>query len=570
MAPDPFDRCDAFVAGLSSPGEPVVVETSFAGEGSDPAAEYRKAALTPVASFTDPARGRYRWVGAGGEPERYGHAAPAERPRIVSFYTDDRLYRASAAKLTASLAAQGIEDAVIHKVPPFASWQEACAHKARFLRAMLREQGRPVLWVDADAQVQGDLGDIPWPQFDFGIHLQNGWQMGSGTVYLNTTPAAMALVEAWLRLCETRPMVWDQMCLQEAYWACRAAHPMATLYLPQRYLKIEGQDWSDAATERRPVIAHELASKRAFRRGQTRQTPAIPYDFIAETRKDRPAIGARVDMPAERPVVASDGVPRRHWPALETDYARLLAHLFACAERDGRLVSVVIVGAMDGRRFDALYPYLSKGLARAILVEPIPDRFELLKANFPNHPHLTFENCAIDAEAGEREMLYIPVDAVEKAGLPEDVIGMSSFYDDRNGLGGVGGIETKPALLEKVMASRKSIRVPTRPLADVVAGHGVEQVDILQIDTEGHDLHVLKSFDMDRIRPEVIFMEYFNLPRAERIELIDRFEAHGYIYGDAKQDVCATLCRLPARPDTPLQRRMRKLQRSFDKRFGRG
>ena len=263
---------------------------------------------------------------------------------------------------------------------------------------------------------------------------------------------------------------------------------------------------------------------------------------------------------------ADEQVIRREWPDLETQYARLLDHTFVQAQQQGRLASVVVVGAMDGRRFDALYPYLSKGLAKAILIEPIPDRFELLKQTFADQTTLIFENCAIDAVAGTRKMLHVPLDAVAESGLPEDVIGMSSFYDNRNGLGGVGG--TAP-MFDTIKAQREWIDVRTAPLSDILHKHGVTQIDILQIDTEGHDLHVLKSLDMDVAKPDTIFMEYYNLTIPERVELLGLLEARGYIYGEPRKDICATLHRLPFRKTPWIEEKAARLKRSLKKRRDR-
>ena len=274
---------------------------------------------------------------------------------------------------------------------------------------------------------------------------------------------------------------------------------------------------------------------------------------------------AKTDMspPEDRPSSQEEQAVQRTWPDLETRYARLLDHTFARAKQEGRLASVVVVGAMDGRRFDALYPYLSKGLAKAILIEPIPDRFELLKQTFADQTTLIFENCAIDATAGSRKMLHIPLDAVAGSGLPEDVIGMSSFYDDRNGLGGVGS--TAP-MFDTIEANRQWIEVPTAPLSDILRKHGVGEVDILQIDTEGHDLHVLKSLDMDEAKPETVLMEYYNLSAPERVELLGMLVARGYIYGEARKDICATLHRLPFRETPWIEKTLARFRRSARKR----
>jgi len=51
-------------------------------------------------------------------------------------------------------------------------------------------------------------------------------------------------------------------------------------------------------------------------------------------------------------------------------------------------------------------------------------------------------------------------------------------------------------------------RVAVRTLAGVLAAEGMDRVDFLKIDTEGHDLLVLRGFPWDRMTPEVVLCEF--------------------------------------------------------------
>lgn len=53
------------------------------------------------------------------------------------------------------------------------------------------------------------------------------------------------------------------------------------------------------------------------------------------------------------------------------------------------------IGAMDGVKFDLLNPHLTKGGWSGLLVEPIADMFEILKATYKDQPQLKLENCAV-------------------------------------------------------------------------------------------------------------------------------------------------------------------------------
>lgn len=51
-------------------------------------------------------------------------------------------------------------------------------------------------------------------------------------------------------------------------------------------------------------------------------------------------------------------------------------------------------------------------------------------------------------------------------------------------------------------------RVKMRTLRRILADENVNRIDFLKIDTEGHDLFVLKGFPWDRMTPEVILCEF--------------------------------------------------------------
>ena len=68
------------------------------------------------------------------------------------------------------------------------------------------------------------------------------------------------------------------------------------------------------------------------------------------------------------------------------------------------------------------------------------------------------------------------------------------------------------------------------PLMELLNKHQVSHLDVLVIDTEGHDYHILKQLDFTRYLPKIIFAEYVNLPAHEQLEMKKLLTQHGYIY----------------------------------------
>ena len=69
-------------------------------------------------------------------------------------------------------------------------------------------------------------------------------------------------------------------------------------------------------------------------------------------------------------------------------------------------------------------------------------------------------------------------------------------------------------------------------LEDYCLGHSIEDIDLLKVDTEGHDLFVLKGFPWEKIRPKVIMTEFENkktIPLGYRYEDMAQYlMAQGY------------------------------------------
>jgi FkbM family methyltransferase len=71
----------------------------------------------------------------------------------------------------------------------------------------------------------------------------------------------------------------------------------------------------------------------------------------------------------------------------------------------------------------------------------------------------------------------------------------------------------------------EEIRVPTITLTKLLDDNHVARIDLLSMDVEGAELLALSGFDIDRFRPELVCIEYFNVGEEK---LRGYFTAHGY------------------------------------------
>lgn len=200
----------------------------------------------------------------------------------------------------------------------------------------------------------------------------------------------------------------------------------------------------------------------------------------------------------------------------------------ALMARRGDALSFVQVGANDGMFGDPLRSYvLSRGW-RGVLVEPQPNVFEKLKANYAAcADRLVFENLAI-SDAGALT-LYLP---------PLELEGRDKVYAESIVSSNAQVIARQIGMSEDKL---RKVEVPAMTLDGLFARHGISELDLLQIDAEGHDWQVLQTLDLGRVRPRLIQLETGHLGRRELAAVAQHLNGAGYLiyYGGWQGDTVA-------------------------------
>lgn len=169
------------------------------------------------------------------------------------------------------------------------------------------------------------------------------------------------------------------------------------------------------------------------------------------------------------------------------------------------------IGANDGVMGDPIRKYILKYHWRGLLVEPQPDIFRKLVANYEGEPQLIFENAAIAPEDG-----VVSLFAVDDPEAPAWILGASSLRRDHLAKG-VG----KNACI-------KELRVPALSVPNLLTKHAVSKIDLLQIDAEGFDYEIIRMFDFNKVKPTIINYEYSSIPGPRRRESWRYLADRGY------------------------------------------
>ncbi len=181
--------------------------------------------------------------------------------------------------------------------------------------------------------------------------------------------------------------------------------------------------------------------------------------------------------------------------------------------------TVVVVGANDGIKRDPLRPHLLTRDWTSYLLEPVPHVYEALCRNTRWIPGAIPVNVAIADRDGE-----LPFYTVRPPGPGETVW---PWYD------ALGSFDREVVLSHHELIPDIEQRLVTTTVPAVtfdrfVAEHGIDHLDLLLIDTEGHDFEVLSQVDLDALAPAMVVYEHHHLRPDVRRRAEDLLHRAGY------------------------------------------
>lgn len=226
-----------------------------------------------------------------------------------------------------------------------------------------------------------------------------------------------------------------------------------------------------------------------------------------------------------------NGIYNRKKEIINHNYDSLINLTF----KNKKKLTFVQIGAMDGKSFDPIYKYIQKYKWKGILVEPLPDYFQELKANYlALSENLIFENFAIDVDERPKKIYRIDPIAIKEGLVPEWAKGVSSFYVNRNAIGGRLISEKEYSNLKKYIIEEI---VDCISFNTLLKKNNFKKFDLLQIDTEGHDYQILRQVDLRLHTPKMIVLEYYNLPDDEKLQCMNLLKDHSYYCYDLGKDL---------------------------------
>jgi FkbM family methyltransferase len=149
-----------------------------------------------------------------------------------------------------------------------------------------------------------------------------------------------------------------------------------------------------------------------------------------------------------------------------------------------------------------------------VVVEPQPEAYELLVRNYRERPKIHPLRVAVHPTL-RRCKLY-RIDPRRLRELPAGMVGIASLDPEHHKK---SGTPSEWIVEEEVNAM---------PLMEILDLHGIDDLDLLQIDAEGFDAEVIRMIDFDRVTPAIIKYVHVSLSLADSDSTERLLRTRGY------------------------------------------
>jgi FkbM family methyltransferase len=196
---------------------------------------------------------------------------------------------------------------------------------------------------------------------------------------------------------------------------------------------------------------------------------------------------------------------------------------FGRAHRD---VVFVQIGSHNGEAGDPLARFLDRSPAwRGVMVEPIPEHFAALTRRRGLNERFQLVRAAITDHDGSVEMTTVEV----LPGMHPSAGQLSSLHLDV--------ILKHELAIPELKENLKTVSVPAMTFDSLT--RGLDRIDLIHTDTEGHDAAILDQIDLERWAPKVVMFEHKHLGITDNRRTRERLAARGYRLVSNESDTIA-------------------------------
>jgi FkbM family methyltransferase len=194
-------------------------------------------------------------------------------------------------------------------------------------------------------------------------------------------------------------------------------------------------------------------------------------------------------------------------------------------------LSIVVVGANDGRVNDPIYEFAMEMSSKTSILLIEPNKFLLphLQKSYSSHPSHQIANCAIGQEGvltlyAVKANWFDHFQPAYAKGWPQ--------YRAATGITSANKEHVEKALRREGINpddAIESLDVPCQQLNSLLAALSwPTTIDVLQIDAEGYDDAVIQASNIQSTRPKLIYFENHNIPEERMEALVNHLSNQNY------------------------------------------
>jgi len=204
-----------------------------------------------------------------------------------------------------------------------------------------------------------------------------------------------------------------------------------------------------------------------------------------------------------------------------------IVHSYAELKKNVRFIQI---GSNNGISNDPLHDHIVKYKWEGILVEPVPYLFEDLKVNYEKiKDRFIFENSAITNISGKLKFYRLKKSDLE--GLPVWYEQLGSFDKEV-----ISKHKNRIPHFDELLIEDSVNAITFKELLDK---HSVKQINLIHIDTEGHDFEILKLIPFSSLNVAVLMFEHIHLSAADYRSAIALLKKNDFLVRTIHEDVIA-------------------------------
>ena len=195
-----------------------------------------------------------------------------------------------------------------------------------------------------------------------------------------------------------------------------------------------------------------------------------------------------------------------------------------------KINNIIQIGANDGKSDDFLRSSINID-TNLLLVEPIKHAFDQLQKNYSSYKNVKFINKAIDVKTGKKNIFSVKpkhYDFYEKKYKSKDVSWLTvlaSFHKEHLEYHGIKSNHIQ------------STEIDCINFKELIKQYDFQKLDLLVVDTEGHDDVLITNFIQNNdIRP-IIILEWIHIKKNKAEELIELLKSNNYKFLKLNKDL---------------------------------